>query len=995
MSDTTPKKYWQSLAERAADPAVLQQARNEFPEELPVGTAAVPLDESSRRDFFKVMGLSAAAAMVACQRAPVQKVVPYVSKPDEVTPGVALWYASTCGACPAQCGVLLKTRDGRPIKVEGNDEHPVSRGGVCATGQASVLALYDANRARHPSLGGKRAGWAEVDAAVAEGLKKAAAEGKAIRVVLPWVQGPTAEAALKRFLAAWPTARVVRDEPLGELAAIADAHRITHGARRVPDYRFDKAKVIASFGADFLGTWVSPVAFTRQYTEARDAAGKREMARHYQVEPLMTLTGAAADRRFPVAPSDLTPALGGVVRRLAAKADRTVAGLAELPSPALAKEALDELADALWAQRGHALVVAGGDDVAAQVLANTANALLASEGNTLSVADGSALDEQGQSLDALLTELKAGAVGAVLLLGANPVYSDPRGAELAKLLEGVALTVATNDRLDETASVVRVHAPDHTPLESWGDAEPRRGVLSLRQPTVSPLHETRGAVESLLAWAGAPQGHYEFLRARWEAEVYPRATPSTGGFQAFWDESVRRGVVTLPAGVLPAVPAFDEAGLEKALAGLAAPGGDFELVLYPKVALRDGALANNGWLQEMPDPISKATWGNYVCIHPKRAEQLGISEGSVVQLSVGGRTVALPALLQAGTHPKALGVAVGYGRTKAGRVADGIGANGYPLAAVVDGRVRRTVGGAALKATAETRKLALTQTHHSLEGRPHVKEAELAAFLANPRAGNEAHEGAHGGGHSLSLWSGHEYKGHRWAMAVDLSKCTGCSACIVSCNAENNIPIVGEEETARRREMHWMRVDRYYAGEVDNPQVVHQPMMCQHCENAPCETVCPVLATVHSSEGLNQQVYNRCVGTRYCANNCPTKVRRFNWFDYKHDEPLERMVLNPDVVVRSRGVMEKCSMCVQRVQEGKMAAKREGRELRDGEVRTACQQSCPAQAIHFGDLNDPNSSIARLAKDGRAYRLLEELNIGSSITYLTKIRNTGSGSGHE
>jgi MoCo/4Fe-4S cofactor protein with predicted Tat translocation signal len=989
MSDPL-SKYWQSLAERAG--ALPEHTRNEFPEELPVGVAAVPPDESSRRDFFKVMGLSAAAAMVACQRAPVQKVIPYVSRPDEVTPGLSLWYASTCNGCSAQCGVLLKTRDGRPIKVEGNDEHPVSKGGVCAVGQASVLSLYDASRARFPALSCQRTAWAVLDGKVTDGLRQAAESGMPIRVVLPWVMGPTAEAAVKRFLAAYPTARTVRYEPLGELAAIGEAHRVTHGVRAVPDYRFENAKVIASFGADFLGTWVSPVAFTRQYTTARDAAGTRDMARHYQVEPVLTLTGAAADRRFVVSPSDVTPALADLVRRLARKAEREVPAVASVPAPALEEAALEELAAALWAQRGRALVVAGGDDVAAQVLANTANALLGNEGATVSVADGVTLDAEALTYGELLSELRAGSVGAVLFLGVNPAYADPRGDELAALLKSVLLTVATNDRLDETASLVRFHAPDVTALESWGDAEPRRGVLSLRQPAVAPLHDTRPVVESLLLWAGAPRSHYDFLRERWQAEVFPRAGAAGQDFGAFWDDAVRRGVVTLPATPV-AAPAFREDGLAKALAGVARASVDWELVLYPTVALRDGALANNGWLQEVPDPITKVTWGNPACIAPARAKALGLSDGDVVRVRSGAKTVELPVLIQAGTHPSVIAVPVGYGRTKAGRIADGIGANGYPLASVVGGQARRAVPGVTVEATGEQQPLALTQTYNRLDGRPHVREAELAAFLANPRAGNEEHE-AHGGPdkHPLSIWSGHEYKGHRWALAVDLSACTGCSACVVSCQAENNIPSVGRDEVLRSREMHWMRIDRYYAGDEANPQVVHQPMMCQHCENAPCETVCPVLATVHSSEGLNQQVYNRCVGTRYCANNCPTKVRRFNWFDYKHDEPLERMVLNPDVVVRSRGVMEKCSMCVQRVQEAKASANREGRPLRDGDVQTACQQSCPAKALHFGDVNDPGSAVAKLAKDGRAFRLLEELNIGSSITYLTKIRNTGSGS---
>ncbi|WP_224364408.1 TAT-variant-translocated molybdopterin oxidoreductase [Hyalangium versicolor] len=992
MSDTS-KQYWQSLAQRAGDPGLLEKSRDEFAEELPVGTAALPPDRSSRRDFFKVMGLSAAAAMTACTRAPVQKVIPFVARPDEVTPGLALWYASTCAGCSGSCGLLLKTRDGRPIKIEGNEEHPLSRGGVCATGQASVLSLYDASRARGPSVSGTGASWSAIDTAVTGALQKAAEEGKGIRLVVPWVLGPTAEAAVKRFLSAYPAARVVRYDALGDLEAIAEGWRITHGVRRVPAYRFDQAKVIASFGADFLGTWVAPVAFTRQYTQARNAAGKREMARHWQFEPLMTLTGASADRRVPVAPSDLVPALWGLMRRLAAKAGQAFPEFGTLPAPKVAAEQLDELADALWAARGKGLVVCGSDDVTAQVLASVANVLLGNEGSTVSLMEGVALDEAAQSFGTFLDELKAGAVGAVIFHGVNPAYSHPRGGELAGLLKGVALTVATSDRLDETASLVGYHAPDNNPLESWGDAEPRRGVLSLRQPAVAPLHDTRSAVESLLVWAGAPQSHYDFLRARWESEVFPSVS-AKGSFQDFWDDAVRRGVVTIEGQAPESAPAFRKEQLAQGLEKHPAPGGDFELALYAKVAVKDGSLANNGWLQELPDPISKATWGNYVCIAPSRAEKLGIQDGTVVQVKVGEKVLAAPALIQPGTHPDVLGVAVGYGRTKAGRVADGVGSNAFVLAAVDGGRVRRTVSGVKLTVTTDHRPLALTQTHSSLEGRPHVREAELAAFLTNPRAGNEEHE-EKGGAHKLSLWSGHEYKGHRWGMAVDLSACTGCSACVVSCQAENNVSIVGQDEVLRGREMHWLRIDRYYAGEPDAPQVVHQPIMCQHCENAPCETVCPVLATVHSSEGLNQQVYNRCVGTRYCANNCPTKVRRFNWFDYKHEEPLERMVLNPDVVVRSRGVMEKCSLCVQRIQEGKAAAKREGRELKDGEIRTACQQSCPAQAIHFGDLNDPESDVARLAKDGRAYRLLDELNINPVITYLTKIRNTGSGSGHE
>jgi len=987
MSDSTPK-YWQSLAARNGDPALLERARQEFPEELPVGVSATAPDETTRRDFFKVMGLSAAAAMAACSKAPLQKVLPYVSKPDELTPGLALWYASTCGACAAGCGVLLKTRDGRPIKVEGNAEHPVSRGGVCATGQASVLSLYDASRARSPSVDRKASGWAGLDAQVITGLQQVTWANKAIRLVLPWRLGPTEEAAVARFLAAYPTARTVRFDPTGEIEAIALAHEITHGARRLPSYRFDRAKVIASFSADFLGTWVSPVAFTRQYADGRQVTKASAFSRHWQLEPLLSLTGASADQRIPVAPSEQVPALAGLVGRLAAKAGKGVPGLEQIPPTKVAPAVLDALARELWEAREAGLVVCGNDEPGAQVLVNTANALLGNEGTTVSVAEGMALDAAALSYETFLGELSAQAVGAVLFHGVNPAYSHPKGDALEALLKDVPVTVATRRVLDETAALVRFHAPDSDPLESWGDAEIQKGVLSLRQPVVAPLYETRSAMESLLAWAGEPKPFHDFLRARWEAEVFPRVA-GTLDFSSFWDFALRQGVVTTKGEVEG--PAFRDQGLPQAFAGLPHVDGGLSLVLYQKVALRDGELANNGWLQELPDPISKATWNNYLCLAPSLAAQRGLQDGSVVRVRVGERSLKVPVLVQPGTHPDAVGLAVGYGRTRAGRLGNGVGQNAFTLARVDKARLHRTVTGVVIEPLAEHQPLALTQTHASQEGRALVREATFAEFLKNPRAGNEA-EGEPSHAYPLSLWSGHKYEGHRWAMAINLSACTGCSACVVSCQAENNIPVVGEQEVRRGREMHWMRIDRYYSGEPDSPRVLHQPLMCQHCENAPCETVCPVLATVHSSEGLNQQIYNRCVGTRYCANNCPTKVRRFNWFDYDHEDPVERMVLNPDVVVRSRGVMEKCSLCVQRIQEGKALAHREGRALQDQEIRTACQQSCPAQAIVFGDVNDPKSEIHRLTQDGRAYRLLEDLNVGASITYLTRIRNGESGS---
>ncbi|MEK6608678.1 MAG: 4Fe-4S dicluster domain-containing protein, partial [Myxococcota bacterium] len=931
----------------------------------------------SRRDFFRVMGLSTAAVTAACSRAPVEKIIPYLVKPEEVTPGVASFYATTCGACPAACGLLVKTRDGRPIKIEGNPLHPLSRGGVCATGQAAVLTLYDATRARRPATGGRETTWAAQDAAIRGALARLAAEGRAIRLVAPSRMGPTEEAAIGRFLGAYPTAARVRHDALST-DAVADAHAATHGVAAVPAYRFDRARLIVGVDADFLGTWVSPVAFTRAYAEARavgdgeGAAARRArlqaMARHVQLEHGLSLTGSNADERLPILPSDVTPVLAYLARQLGAA---SVAA----PAPQAPREALDRLAGELDRARGAGLLVCGSADAGAQALVNAINQTLGNYGHALTLDDAVPRPES-RPMASLIEELRAGTVGAVIFAGVNPVYDHPDGQALGGLLGNVTLTVSMADRRDETAARAVHLAPDHDALESWGDAEPRRGLLSLRQPAVAPLYDTRARAESLLRWAGVEQTLYDFMRARWEAEVFPRAAAAS--FQAFWDRSVQDGVAEVACE--PIAAAYRPEGVAEVLAAHPArgAGGGLELALHAPVGLLGGALGNNGWLHELPDPIAKTTWGNAAAIAPATAARLGLHDGDEVTVAVGPRAVKLPVLVQPGVHPRVVAVALGYGRTAAGPIGNGVGANAFPLASVGP-----APGEVSIRPTGRRLPLARTQTHHSMEGRPLVREVDASSLRADPDAARPPAEPED------TMWPVHRYPGHRWAMAIDLNACTGCSACVVACQAENNVPTVGADEVRRGREMHWIRIDRYYAGSPDAPRVVHQPMMCQHCENAPCETVCPVLATVHSSEGLSQQVYNRCVGTRYCANNCPFKTRRFNWFDYPHQDATANLVLNPDVVVRSRGVMEKCSMCVQRIQEGKAQAKAEGRPVRDGDAKTACQQSCPAGAIAMGDLNDATSRVARLAASGRSYRLLADLHVGPAVRYLAKIRNMG------
>jgi len=751
---------------------------------------------------------------------------------------------------------------------------------------------------------------------------------------------------------------------------------------------------------------VAAVVFKHQWSSRRDPA-QATRQRVVQLEAALTLTGGSADERRPIAAGSALAGLAVLVKALAAErtdatatraralADGLPVGVGPWSGPSLAA-----LAQSLRRAGSRGLVLAGSEEPAAQVLAAAANALLGNGETTAIVDPARAVRADELDITAFTAELTRGAVGAVFFLGVNPVLARPGfAAALAK----AAFSLSTAERRDETASVTTVHAPEGHPLEGWSDDRPRTGVDAVSQPCVQPLFETRPRLRSLRVWAGEGDARgaadSTAVRARFEKDVLG---PAPGA----WEDVVREGVHVSRSAAPPAAslrPWSDGQDLARALVQAAPPreSGALSLVLHASVSLFDGtgSTPNNGWLQELPDPITKVVWGNVAAMAPATAEALGVSDGDVVALETAAGALRLPALRQPGLAPAVIAVALGHGRALAGRHAAGHGADAWRLASVGPGGLRLVGLPVTLKAVDEKAELALCQTHASQEGRDLVRQAELVAFHGDPDAGNhdeeeprepgdEAEKPRHRRG--LGLWPGHAYAGHRWGLAIDLNKCTGCAACVVSCSAENNVPIVGPLEARRRREMHWLRIDRYFADDdVENPDVLHQPMMCQHCENAPCETVCPVVATTHSSEGLNQQIYNRCVGTRYCANNCPTKVRRFNWFDYDHGGPLERMVLNPDVVVRSRGVMEKCSMCVHRIEEARAARKREGRALADGDILTACQQSCPADAIVFGDANQPDSALARLRATPRSYNILEDINVKPQVTFLTRIKNRG------
>ncbi|WP_375417059.1 TAT-variant-translocated molybdopterin oxidoreductase [uncultured Hymenobacter sp.] len=999
-------KYWKGIEELENSPEFLQTAFAEF---MPVKEAHESSDATSapRRDFLKLMGFGLAAATLASCESPVYKAIPYLNKPEEVDPTISNFYASTYFTGADYNAVLIKTREGRPIKLEGNPESPVTRGGLSARAQASVLNLYDGGRLQHFAINKQRAERAQLDREVQ--AKLTSATGR-IAIVSPTIISPSTKRAIAAFASRYPnTEHVMYD-------AQSASGLLQANGGVVPGFDFSRANIIVSFGADFLGTWISPVEYSRQYiTNRKVSSDNRRMSRHYQFESTFTLTGANADVRVPLKPSEVGPAILALYNAVVGGG-----GSSTYNSPQLTKVAAE-----LQAARGASLVVAESNDPAVQTLVAAINQNLGNVGTSINPATPSYV-RQGDdaAMVRLVNDMNAGTVGAVIFYRANPVYNHPLGAKVRSGLAKVPVTISMNDRFDETGTLCRYAAPDHHWMESWNDYEPRRGSLSLSQPVITPLFSTRQAQDSLLIWAGQNETYYNFLKDTW------RGILGADNFQTAWDKAVHDGVATGTA-LAPAPPRAVAMNIADAVSRIGATpklgGNQVELALYEKVAIGcGGEEANNPWLQELPDPVSKATWGNYVMVPRKMALDNKWEQNDVLRVTANGQSVELPVLIQPGQANGSVSIAVGYGRKLAGKVGDNVGENAFPLAMVgPTGIMYQNV--VTLTKTDATSPIAQTQTHHTIMDRkPVVQENTLAAYIKNPKEVTEYDKVATPDGlekpNKVSLWQDYQYNNHHWGMIIDLNSCIGCNSCVLGCQVENNVAVVGKQQVINRREMHWLRIDRYYSSNAhktdfeekgkiatyaamedpsENPQVIFQPMLCQQCNHAPCETVCPVLATTHSSEGINQMTYNRCIGTRYCANNCPYKVRRFNWFSYYSNEKFEtvnghmftdlgRMVLNPDVTVRARGVMEKCTFCIQRIQLAKLEAKKQKRRPKDGEVVTACAQSCPTEAIIFGDMRDPESRISKTLRreDGeRAFHALESINVQPNVTYLTKIRN--------
>lgn len=981
------KNYWKSLEE-------LKPVRNQqelFEHDQEKGSGLFNINKASRRDFLKLFGFSVSTAALAasCEK-PVSKAIPYLIKPEELTPGKANYYATSYFDGDQYSSILVKTREGRPIKIEGNELSPVNGSSSNAIIQASLLGLYDTYRYKGPKINGKLVAWDEIDAEIGAGLKEIKEKGGRVALLSSTIISPTLNKAIAKFGSQFENFdHVVYD--LDSAQGILEANKASFGRRVVPGYQFQKADYILSLGADFLGTWLSPVEYTRQYAQRRKLdAGQRNMSRHVQIETGMSLTGSNADYRLPVKQQEIKIIVAHVYQKLAEKLGMEISGIG-LP---VCTVDLEPIIDDLLASKGKSIIISNSNDVDTQMLINGINYLLGNYGNTIDL-NNPLLTRQGDEvkLGELMEQMKNGEVDALLVYNVNPAFDLPVAEKFPEALEQVPLTISFASTIEETASKVKYICPDHHYLEAWADAMPTRGIYSLGQPAIHPLFNTRQFLSSLLKWTGEGQTDaLAYLKNNCEENIYP-VSGSKLVFRDFWNQGLHDGLVQLKTNdnVPPEISAVTINNAFQNLSFSQFEGT--ELSFYQKTGIGTGRNANNPWLQEMPDPVSKVCWDNYLNISPKQAGELGLENGDVVKIG----DLEIPVLVQPGQAIGTVSLAIGYGRLVSGKSAKDVGVNANVL--------RKSTGAKGeylevkLEKTGKKSTLAMTQTNHSMEGRNLVRETKLENYLDDPASGNEEHEKIQ---QKLeTMYDEVEFKGHHWGMAIDMNSCIGCSACLVACSVENNVPIVGKKEVARAHEMHWIRIDRYYTGKPDNPEVVRQPVMCQHCDNAPCENVCPVAATTHSNEGINQMAYNRCIGTRYCNNNCPYKVRRFNWFDYtKADaipantvDPLDmtldlpRMVLNPDVTVRAKGVMEKCTFCVQRIQEKKLEAKLENRDIDDGELKTACQQVCPAEAIVFGDLNDENSKVSKMFKDPRNYHLLEELHTLPSVGYLTKVRN--------
>ncbi|MEZ5398570.1 MAG: TAT-variant-translocated molybdopterin oxidoreductase [Bryobacteraceae bacterium] len=961
LADAKGPEFWRSLEQVAGTEEFQAFLDNEFTP----GTSewSNPLN---RRRMLELMGASLGlAGLTACTKQPPEKIVPYVAQPEDIVPGKPLFFASALPLSGYGDGVLVESHMGRPTKIEGNPEHPSSLGSTGVYHQAAALGLYDPDRSQAVLREGRNSTWQRFQESlnlIREELL--ASKGAGFRILTETVTSPLVAAYIREFLATYPEAKWHQYEPVNRAPVYAGT-KLAFGEALNPVYHLDKASVVVALDSDFLTAGPGAVRYARDFATRRQPAN---MNRLYAVEPTPSLTGAMADHRLALNSADVD----GFARALAAKVG--AAGFSGGSSKA-PQAWVDAVAADLAAQKGASLVVAGEHQPAAvHAIAAGINAALGNVGSTVTYHEPPEADaaDQTESLAQLVADMDAGKVATIFIGGGNPIYTAPPDLKFSEALRKVKLRLRLAEYDDETSAVCHWQVPMAHALESWGDLRAFDGTVTLQQPLIAPLYEGKTIVEVIAVLLNRAGGEMrEVLKTYWAGQL------KRDDFETFWEKCKHDGMIAGSA------PAAKTAALAANLAASlpAAPSGGAEVVIRPCPSVYDGRYTNNAWLQELPRPLTKITWDNAVILSPKMADSHKVQNGDILDLKAGGRSVKGPAWILPGQAEDTVTVHMGYGRTRHGKVSNGVGFDAGLLRSKTE---PWRVGGATIGKTGDWYELAITHNHHSMEGRDIVRIGAADDYQKAPDFAQ-----AHDKGHTLfNMYPEFEYKGRSWGMAIDLNACTGCNACTIACQAENNISVVGRDQVIREREMHWIRVDRYFEGSLDEPAMYHQPVPCMHCDNAPCENVCPVAATSHSEEGLNQMTYNRCVGTRYCSNNCPYKVRRFNFFLYAdYNTESFKSMRNPDVSVRSRGVMEKCTYCVQRINLARIDAEREDREIRDGEVITACQAVCPTQAIHFGDMNDASSKIAKAKKDPRNYGLLAEINTRPRTTYLAKLRN--------
>ncbi|ADV49355.1 quinol:cytochrome c oxidoreductase iron-sulfur protein precursor [Cellulophaga algicola DSM 14237] len=1038
------KKYWKSEAELNPNDSIVETLRhNEFVQDIPVDEFLGDKDNlasssTNRRDFLKYVGFSTAAATLAACEGPVVKSIPYVVQPESIIPGVANHYATTIANGFDFASVLVRTREGRPISIHNNADAVVN-GSANARVNASVLNLYDSTRLQGPMANGAAVSWADLDAAVKSKLNALRNSGKQIALLTQTYASPSTSKLVGEFKEAFGNVNHVTYDAISEEAAL-NAFQAKYGERALADYDFSKAEVIVSFGADILGDWQGG-GYDSGYSKGR-VPQKGKMSKHIQFESNMSLTGANADKRVALKPSEQKVALANLYAKLN---NSSVGG--ELSDSA--HKALDLAVAQIRKAKSKAVVVTGLDDENAQAVVLAINEML---GSVVFDATSPKYIRQGNitAVNALISEMKAGRVGALIMDGVNPLYSLPNASDFSEGLEKVDLSLSFSISNNETTAKVNYVAAAPHYLESWGDVQMKKGHYGLVQPAIKELFDTRQFQSSLLTWMGSDTAYYDYIKETWTSSVLGSSNWNQAlhdGFYVSKSSVVEEVVENVMAPVMATEASVEEAPqvaaipLASALRSLAsASSSGMEMTLYPKTGMGDGQMANNPWLQEFPDPITRVSWDNYVTVSKQDADRLGFVnenvangglDGSYAKITVDGVSVTnVPVIIQPGQALGTIGLSFGYGKKEGLKEEMQTGVNAYAL--YKDFSNTQSVS---IEQVAGNHEFACVQLHKTLMGRGDIiKETTLEIFNTKdagewniqPVVSLDHQEVA---ATSVDLWDSFDRSiGHHFNLSIDLNACTGCGSCVIACHAENNVPVVGKNEIRLSRDMHWLRIDRYYSsedtfegdnvkkdefdgltgdkgslggfGELEdpsaNPQVAFQPVMCQHCNHAPCETVCPVAATSHGRQGQNHMAYNRCVGTRYCANNCPYKVRRFNWFlynnndefDYHMNNDLGKMVINPDVTVRSRGVMEKCSMCMQKTQKTILDAKRDGRVVKDGEFQTACSSACSSGAMVFGDVNDKESKIAELKESNRMYHLLEHVGTKPNVFYHVKVRNT-------